>query len=177
MRRLGQFWACDRLRHVSRGPSLWASLVIVWVFARRVKRLRQLWACDWLIYFSRYPSLWPSLVSSGSFPAERGVSGNFRACVRLGHMSQGPSFWPSLVIEWVYARRVWSLRLFFFGGHSLAGAFEWIIARHSDAFLRHSGHIPLLSNFSIRRPVAAVPIVPPQRRLFSLVMELGRIWY
>ena len=62
-------------------------------------------------------------------------------------------------------------------GHSLAGAIEWIIARHSDAFLRHSGHIPLLSNFSIRRPVAAVPILPPQRRLFSLVMELGRIWY
>ena len=59
-------------------------------------------------------------------------------------------------------------------GHSLAGAIEWIIARHSEAFLRHSGHIPLLSSFSIRRPVAAVPILPPQRRLFSLVMELGR---
>ena len=90
------------------GPSLWPSLVIEWVSARRVRRLRQFWACDWLRYFFRCPSLWPSLV----FARERGVSGSFRACGRLVHMSQGPSVWPSLVIEWVYARRVWRLRLF-----------------------------------------------------------------
>ena len=74
----------------------------------------------------------------------------------------------------VYARRVWRLRLLV---QSLAGAIEGIITRRSEAFLRHSGHLPLLSRFSIRRPVAAVPILLPQRRLFFLVMELGRIWY
>ena len=79
-------------------------------------------------------------------------------------MSQGPSFWPSLVIRvGLCPPSVESPAVF---GHSLAGAIEWIIARHSDAFLRHSGHIPLLSNFSICRPVAGRPYSTSTEKAF-----------
>ena len=56
------FWAFGRLSYISRGPSLWPSLVTEWVFARRERRLRLFWACVRLSYFSRGPSFWPRLV-------------------------------------------------------------------------------------------------------------------
>ena len=94
------------------GPSVWPTLVIEWVFVRRVRRLRLSWAFGRLSYISRDPSLWPSLVIEWVFARRERRLRLFWACVRLSYISRDPSFWPRLVIEWVFVRRVRRLRQF-----------------------------------------------------------------
>ena len=94
------------------GPSVWPTLVIEWVFVRRVRRLRLSWAFGRLSYISRDPSLWPSLVIEWVFARRERRLRLFWACVRLSYISRGPSSWPRLVIEWVFVRRVRRLRQF-----------------------------------------------------------------
>ena len=67
--------ACCWLRYISRGPSLWPSLVVEWVFARR----------EW------DPSLWPTLVIEWVFVRRERRLRLFWAFGRLSYIFRGPS--------------------------------------------------------------------------------------